>query len=355
MTSAMPSASDVINWIGANQKMCSRVESTLRLLSYFLARKQFAGARPISELMYSASSLINNLLSQISNPHALYKSLYNNRLFKSLKMALSALECFEVFFEVSVSEAVSGDNLRWTFIAVIEAVKFAIGLFLLLEPKLYPRIKCGSNQDFNSDGDERPETVADDHSQRSEHEILTMPRSKIRIRTIAGAAKEKTRTWKLNVDQKHPMERKTKKLSTSPGDEPALNTYQYAAEALYLSRPIMFLASRYISGGDSYKPWFVSFVTEMSSLILHDFGLHVRKETCGQLASEGERKELKRRTTLMLLYMLRSPFYENICEQNLTAAFLVITSCIPGSYIILKPLMDYLPQWQKAYFNVWGR
>ena len=80
------------------------------------------------------------------------------------------------------------------------------------------------------------------------------------------AAKEKTRTWKLNVDQKHPMERKTKKLSTSPGDEPALNTYQYAAEALYLSRPIMFLASRYISGGDSYKPWFVSFVTEMSRL-----------------------------------------------------------------------------------------
>ena len=49
-------------------------------------------------------------------------------------MALSALECFEVFFEVSVSEVGSGDNLRWTFIAVIEAVKFAIGLFLLLEP-----------------------------------------------------------------------------------------------------------------------------------------------------------------------------------------------------------------------------
>ena len=60
--------------------------------------------------------------------------------------------------------------------------------------------------------------------------------------------------------------------------------------------------------------FFIRNVYSMFSLILHDFGLHVRKETCGQLASEGERKELKRRTTLMLLYLLRSPFYENICE-----------------------------------------
>ena len=51
------------------------------------------------------------------------------------------------------------------------------------------------------------------------------------------------------------------------------------------------------------------------SLLLHDFGLHVRKEEGDGEGSEGEMKELKRRTVLLLLYLLRSPFYENICES----------------------------------------
>ena len=124
----------------------------------------------------------------------------NNKLFKSLKLTLSALECFEVFFEVSVES--TSNELRWLFISVIEIVKFAIQLFLLLEPKMFAQQLKSKQHDTmckdaietkaeeeGGDGDRSvtgAKSERDVKDQSSSQGILTMPRSKVQIRTIAS-------------------------------------------------------------------------------------------------------------------------------------------------------------------------
>ncbi|KAM6360585.1 peroxisomal biogenesis factor 16 isoform 3-T3 [Alca torda] len=67
-----------------------------------------------------------------------------------------------------------------------------------------------------------------------------------------------------------------------------------------------------------------------------------------------ERAELRRRTILLLYYLLRSPFYDRYSEGRILLLLRLLADYVPGVGFVTRPLMDYLPAWQKIYFYNWG-
>lgn len=117
------------------------------------------------------------------------------------------------------------------------------------------------------------------------------------------------------------------------------------AEALYIARPLVHLATMCICGRGSWKPWLVSGILDVTSLSL-------LKEA--KAMATGERAELRRRTFMLLYYLLRSPFYDRYSEAVILFLLRLLADHIPGIGLVARPLMDYLPAWQKVYFYNWG-
>jgi peroxin-16 len=67
-----------------------------------------------------------------------------------------------------------------------------------------------------------------------------------------------------------------------------------------------------------------------------------------------EREEMKRRTLMMLMYLLRSPFYDRYSKEKLLFFLGILAHKVPGVRLIARPLLEYLPVWQQIYFYVWA-
>ncbi|KAJ8272342.1 hypothetical protein COCON_G00112010 [Conger conger] len=63
---------------------------------------------------------------------------------------------------------------------------------------------------------------------------------------------------------------------------------------------------------------------------------------------------MRRRALLLCFYLLRSPFYDRYSETKILFLLRFLTDQIPGFGFLTRPLMDYLPVWQKIYFYNWG-
>lgn len=63
---------------------------------------------------------------------------------------------------------------------------------------------------------------------------------------------------------------------------------------------------------------------------------------------------MRRRSFLLFYYLLRSPFYDRYSEEKILFILKFLADYVPGVGLVARPLMDYLPTWQKIYFYNWG-
>ena len=70
--------------------------------------------------------------------------------------------------------------------------------------------------------------------------------------------------------------------------------------------------------------------------------------------SRRQRLELSRRTVTLLLYLLRSPFYERHSSDRLQALLYGLSGSVPLARFLCSPIAQYLPQWQDTYFYMWS-
>ncbi|KTF73116.1 hypothetical protein cypCar_00049283 [Cyprinus carpio] len=69
---------------------------------------------------------------------------------------------------------------------------------------------------------------------------------------------------------------------------------------------------------------------------------------------------MRRRAFLLLYYLLRSPFYDRYSESvsplltKILFLLRFLADYVPGVGLVARPLMEYLPIWQKIYFYNWG-
>lgn len=160
------------------------------------------------------------------------------------------------------------------------------------------------------------------------------------VRTLQNTPALHARHWGA------PQQREGRQQQVEPSVPPTpLGLQETIAESLYIARPLLHLLSLGLWGQRSWTPWLLAGVVDVTSLSL----LNDRKGL-----SRRERLELRRRTIMLLYYLLRSPFYDRFSEARILFLLQLLTDHVPGIGLVARPLMDYLPTWQKIYFYSWG-
>ena len=67
-----------------------------------------------------------------------------------------------------------------------------------------------------------------------------------------------------------------------------------------------------------------------------------------------EKEEICRRRIALLLYLLRSPFYDKCSRMKIYSLLDAISRSVPFAKIIADPIAKYLPHWQNTYFYMWS-
>ena len=65
-----------------------------------------------------------------------------------------------------------------------------------------------------------------------------------------------------------------------------------------------------------------------------------------------DKKEIQRRKMMLILYLMRSPFYD-CYSRNVLSVLLGTFSRLPIIGFLPKHIINYIPYWQQLYSYVW--
>ncbi|XP_025088178.1 peroxisomal membrane protein PEX16-like [Pomacea canaliculata] len=331
-----------------NPQLVSQLELGFRVASYLIAGR-FHDSQVLSELFYATSNLIVMLNDAILHKKAcvIPKMKVSQ---KRLMRIITVLEYVEVFIEMT-AQRFWGHTGRWVAIAAIQVAK-AVARFVLLNyynagiqpvPPIMPlnRQLLVTEKKTEEPVQETSESTEDRNSFHIPF-TFTLKRSGKTMRSLAKTPQLSLRDWRLPGSGAPPASGLKSRENICPTP---LTVNQYWGETLHIMKPLVHLTSLYLFGLSSWKPWLLSGAMDVSSLCLmgdpKDLNIN-------------EQGELRRRTLMLLLYLLRSPFYDRYSQAKIVMALKLLADNVPGMSLVMRPLMEYLPQWQKVYFYIWS-
>ncbi|CAG2104713.1 unnamed protein product [Medioppia subpectinata] len=336
-----------------NPLVVSEIESALRWISYLITATKLNNNHVISELLYSCSSLLS-----LFNDTLLRKSfnikINANPIVENLELVLTFVEYIQVFSELTAYR-VYGSIGKWIIVSVIQIAKVVIRLVLLLK---YNRgLQCHQlippldrTRDLSVVAENGSNGLNACSSTDVSEEDIKLSTFKLKrtgrvLRTIEKAPPRPQRTWlspQENFNIKRILDKQ--KRTALPSD---LSEMQTIGEILHIMRPVAHLTALAGFGVGSWAPYLVSAGLDVASLRL-------LSDPPNKLWNFNERIELSQRTFNLLLYLLRSPFYDNYTKEKILTIMSFMANHIPLFGRLIRPLIEYLPEWQKTYFYVWN-
>ncbi|XP_076756525.1 peroxisomal biogenesis factor 16 [Xylocopa sonorina] len=316
-------------WVIENPQLLSDVENTVQFLPYFTAG-QFNNSTFVSELLYSLSNLVvlfNDLLMYSGKRVHLKFAQFESKI----KIWLTVVEYTEALFEISAKK-LWGSSGRWFIITTIQIFKTVLRLLLV---HLYKEriTKNPPIQPLNREKLKEPDV-------EEVKEGFTLKRSGKVIRSIRGANLPHMRSWEplsSNVNN-------SDNLNKSPASEKNL----MLAETLYILKPLFHLGCISVTGEKHWPPWLLSLAIDLLSLKLINNGAK------NISFSKEEEKEIFRRRVAVLLYILKSPFYDKYSCIKIYSLLTALSDKVPLAKYLADPVTKYLPHWQSTYFYLWS-
>lgn len=300
----------------------------------------------VSELIYSLSNLLvlfnDQIIQKARNAGFGSTGETVSKGESKLKLLMTTLEYIEVFIEYS-AKRMWGDRGRWLFIVILQLTKFIGRCILTFQYKnkfvSNPPIQTIDRKKLDQSVPEQP---IEDITNTSGSFTFKLKRSGRIIRKVEGAPPVYLRNWKAPTAANE----RTIANELGPSSSSSDDYWIRVAEILYISKPLVHLASMALFGRDSWKSWSTALGMDISSLRLY--------YTYRESMTKEQRVEVSRRCVSMLLYLMRSPFYDRYTSNKIQALLNAIASTIPFAKSVCNPLNSYIPQWQGTYFYMWS-
>lgn len=246
-----------------------------------------------------------------------------------IKVWLIVVDYTETLLEVSAKKF-WGEKGRWLIITFVQIIKTVLRLLLVHVCKEHIT-KSPPIQPFNRD------KLNDHNEKNNKNEGFILKRSGTVVRSIRSSSDVQYRTWEplTPVDNNYNFSNSSKKKILF-------------AESLYILKPLIHLGSISLTGEKQWPPWFLSLTIDLISLKILD------NESRSQPVKVEDQRELFRRRLTLLLYILRSPFYDKYSKFRILAILNVLSTRVPLARLLTEPLKKYLPHWQSMYFYMWS-
>ncbi|XP_017883416.1 peroxisomal membrane protein PEX16 isoform X2 [Ceratina calcarata] len=307
------------------------------------------------ELLYALSNLIvlfNDLL-MCSGKRVHVKF---SRFESKIKVWLTVVEYTEALFEISAKK-LWGQSGKWAIIAIVQIFKTVLRLLLVHLHKervtKSPPIQPLDREKLKEPGQEQEqeqghrESAAAAAAGRQQGFILK--RSGTIVRSVRGAGSPYTRVWEplssglpLAVDA-------ASHESRANGSSPPSERNLILAESLYVVKPLFHLGCMSLTGEKRWPPWLLSLAIDLLSLKI--VSLEVARNVS---LSKAEKKEIFRRRLALLLYILKSPFYDKYSSVRIETILTTLSTKVPLTKFVTDPIKNYLPHWQNTYFYMWS-
>ncbi|KAJ8982975.1 hypothetical protein NQ317_001415 [Molorchus minor] len=242
---------------------------------------------------------------------------------------------FEVFCELSAFK-VWGRAGKWIVIVSIQVFKCIARLLLIYRYKesivQSPPVPALDRKTIKSN------TTNGDFNQTA---TFTLKRSGRVVRKVEASPPIGLRRWTPLENEIHENKENMEQVATSR---------QLMAETIYISKPIVHLASLACFGSTTWKPWLISLAVDLTSLHIY------RSDNASTTRSLTplQRIQVSKRIVALLLYLLRSPFYDRYSKDKINAILIALSNHVPLVGHICNPLQQYLPFWQSTYFYMWS-
>ena len=328
----------------------AKLEAALTLISFVLPGS-FRSSDVVSELVYFATkmlALLHDLVyrKKIAEVHTY---LWTDKTY--FETVLTVLEYTEAFLELGATK-LWGDMGKWLLIFTLQISKASLKVVLLFcfrsgmqhSPSLLlmrDKIRRQPSNKLTKENGTMGSALEEKHTNYKKPDCWSGRRSGRVIRSLESAPPKGFRDWKLPIIQHEDEEQEIHYFKSNPN----LTNGERIAELAYILRPVSHLLAMFVCGEKSWKPWLLSLAVDLGCL--HKLQFKAALSKC-------EKDELLRRKARLLIYLLRSPFYDVYSKSKIFSLIDDLARWIPGLELVSVPLKDYLPVWQKIYSHNWS-
>lgn len=351
-------------WVRTNKEYVHSLESLFNGLTWLLPER-FSESEIGPEAVTSVLGIITAINEHIIDtaPTQLHEQSSSPSSFP-YSLCITLLKDSETFIEV-VGQQYYGEDKKWNFIAVTEAIKALVRLALLRNHGYKMLLHGGENPNEGNESDAlKLQSGYGNRTQNRQH----LGQTHLEGRALSALSRfgENARrvsepAWLRRVQHQQAIMEPTAAVVKRPTLSSILSEkglpggFFVLGEATYILRPLIYVLLIRKYGVRSWFPWSVSLAVDlmgMSILSLVTTSWRTKQNNSIHL-SNPEKNELNRRKILWALYLMRDPFFCNYTRQRLESTERILQP-IPVIGFLAAKLIELMVGAQTRYTYMSG-